>query len=1426
MGRYVSLRNLCTLTVVLCLIALSKLCALTLDDILTVDQLKRGMKGKGRSVFEGTKIEEFDVTIIGILHRVDFDQDLILVRIDSGTVIKKDTGVISGMSGSPIFVGGKLIGAIAYAWSFSKVPIAGVQPIAQMLQSLNPSFSPPRRRTITFRPRDGYLSIQGERIREVLLVSNDDEAISIRREGIGVLTPIATPLMVSGLNRFAVEFLRRSLKNYNLLVVEAPTGTANVRTSPKLEPGSAVAVQLADGDVDISAVGTVTWVEGNLVLAFGHPALGLGNVEMQMATAYVWDIVSRQSISFKLATPIKPVGTFTQDRTFATCGFMGRQTKMVAMNVVVKDVERNFRRSYDVRLVKHKQIVDSLALSVLLGSMYVYISPAEEGTMRISLSVKPEGLPEVKRENTFDMQASGGFGFFIIPTSSPVGELMQVISALIDNPYREVALERISIQMQFESQRRVVWIDQVTAAKAQGNPGDIIPVTLRLRERGERSYTLKLNLRIPTVAKPGVIRVAISGGMLGRQARMRVGARPPRAYSIEQLIEILNSDYQNDQLVVCMNTGRMGIEIDGREVRILPVPLLEALFNLGTSKVLPAHDFVETREKVEWLISGIALLTIRVESKEREKEEPFRPPTVGEGAPTGAPGEGAPSEAPPEGVSSRKVHVYCGSFGEFSASTGFVDLVETIAAMARMTAKSLFPNNSEIVLDLAGMALNGNGISSETAGNAESAHADGLEDLPFEDSSSVKLFQSQEQVKKHLDRETPPPLPTWEEVEALETGKITKPVKEAQPIPPGRTQALARAPQIWVVDKFEEFAKGDLKGTCITAKGELKIGLQRMAIYNPDELCVWTVASDESGSIYAGTWMPARVWKIASDGKRTMLAEWSDDVGVLSVMVGKSGDVYCGLIPSGKVYRIADGSKTLIADLKGELPWAFAMDKIGRLIISTGPNGHIYMVEKEGEVKLIADVPDIHAIAMVMDEENIYVGTSPKGKVFAINRLGMLRSVFETPTGTVQCMAMDGDGDLFIGTSGQARIYIIRRDGSIKEVSKLDGRHVFAMARYGDGVVAVICPKAKIYHIGKDGSVEQLYKGDETFLTSIAASPDKSIFAPAAGGVFSFRLNAREWVVYESQVKDVGTIARWGAIRWYADVPDGGSIVVETRSGNTATPDESWSYWSEPYPISGATVTSPPGRYIQFRVRLYPSSDGNSPKLKRVELTYMSKNRPPELTVKQPTSGAIISGTFKLQWEGKDPDKDRLSFEAYYSRDGAKWIKIIEEQKRGEKKQDEQPEKAEEQKEEAITRNEVNWNTMKVKDGVYYVRVVASDRISNPTDAEQTESVIYPVIVDNTPPEIWYPFPGEKISEPPKAVRCYDETTFIASAEYRADSGEWIAAACSDGVFDSKREELLIDISKLPPGKHTLEIKVRDGAGNERVIKWEYEWRK
>jgi len=204
--------------------------------MLTVGQIRPGAKGVGKSVFRGTEVESFGVTVIGVLRRVDFDKDIILVRIDSGPPVSRGYGVVSGMSGSPVYIDGKLIGAVAYAWPFAKDPIAGVTPVAEMLESYQPGASAVRPQG-TLSATEPFL-VAGERIERAVVAPSRSEAAGVRGPNTAVLIPVATPVLVSGLEPGALSFLRSALEPLGLLPLAGAGAMGNVDT--QLVPGQAV----------------------------------------------------------------------------------------------------------------------------------------------------------------------------------------------------------------------------------------------------------------------------------------------------------------------------------------------------------------------------------------------------------------------------------------------------------------------------------------------------------------------------------------------------------------------------------------------------------------------------------------------------------------------------------------------------------------------------------------------------------------------------------------------------------------------------------------------------------------------------------------------------------------------------------------------------------------------------------------------------------------------------------------------------------------------------------------------------------------------------------------------------------------------------------------------------------------------------------
>jgi len=265
-----------------------------------VDAVKPGMKGTGRTVVKGTKIESFDAEVLGVLKNSSPGRDMVLCML-SGLNLDK-TGVIQGMSGSPIYIDGKLLGAVAYAWQFNKVPIAGVTPFSQMHEyaaafekrDLDPHG--PQRIGLS-----SPLKIDGRRVESVTVSSDFSDPEAASADGIW-LTPLKTPLCTTGFSRNSLELLQATFGRHGLVPMQGG-GVGNHLTDEErnatIEPGAGLAVAMVSGDFDMSGIGTVTHVEGKRVYGWGHPFMGLGACEFPLMTGYTHAIMPRVSISFK-----------------------------------------------------------------------------------------------------------------------------------------------------------------------------------------------------------------------------------------------------------------------------------------------------------------------------------------------------------------------------------------------------------------------------------------------------------------------------------------------------------------------------------------------------------------------------------------------------------------------------------------------------------------------------------------------------------------------------------------------------------------------------------------------------------------------------------------------------------------------------------------------------------------------------------------------------------------------------------------------------------------------------------------------------------------------------------------------------------------------------------------------------------------------
>ncbi len=1383
--------------------------ALSPKDILPPEKIRPGMKGYGLSVFRGTTIEKFPVTVIGVLERFDFDMDAILIRIDGGTVINRRSGVIAGMSGSPIFINGKLVGAISFGWYFPKEPVCGVTPITAMLACTDPKRYPsPRLTARMLRPKGSPIIVGGRSIHRVWVAPNQIEAKKLSEKlqpDEGLLVPVATPLIVSGVPRSVLPLLQRMLEPYNFLVIEGGGGKTSlpVKDAP-IRPGSALGVQIVGGDIDLTGVGTVTWVEGNKVLAFGHPMMGFGEVDLPITSAYVVDIISSYQFSSKLAVSLKERGRLTQDRAFAVAGELGKLSRTVPMRVSLRNFAQKLQRLYNLKLASHRELVNLAAYISLVGAIVTNIGDSEEGSTYMRLKVEAEGLPSIVRENWFPNEGGMGMGGIIFimlggARTSPIAELADIMEAALGNRFGEVKFTDIQAEIEFHPQRRTAWIDRVTARKTRVKPGEKVPITLTLKGWGGFERTMTVELEVPQNARPGRMRFLVGGGMMGETVRQQSGYRRPRPRSLRELWEQLRDVYANNEVIIGTSPLTSGVEIAGKRWGSLPAPIVEALLSMGSSDIQPIRDYREKRFAFDRILTGMASITLTVETDEREKEAPPRMPAL-EAPP--------PSPAGPSGPTSSS---------ESGDEEGMMIVWQKLATLPLF--QQLRDPIERTWLEIQMMRQKWQGENSLTRWLL-----------------SVDPFALQREEK--IDKEQPPQPPEWEEVRRLSPEQSERkdqpaqpqPQQPAQPTPPSaRTQPLARQPKTWVLEKGDDWLKGKLDGTIVSTDGTVTLGYHPKILYDPQEtIGAFCLLPSEDGSLFVGTIGPARLLKLSSSN-RQIIAEIADEAVITALAFAPDKSLWFATAPSGIVFRIStDSQKPEQICRTGATIWGISFLEDGTAVLATGPEGKVLTIAKgEKEPKLLVQLPERHVLAIAKGPDgSIFVGTNPRGKVYRVTFDGKVEPIFEAPQNPVQALAVDKKGNLYVGVSGSAIVYIVKPDKSWRELRRFTPeRHIMALWGLDDGVLIATGSPGKVYRLTSDGVASWIYDSEQTHLLTVAVNGHSICVIPSGSGeVVSLHRNKEG--IYQSPVLDAGQVARWGVLRFVADLPEGTQVYLQARSGNTAYPDKTWSDWSPPIAFSEQVLPCPPARYLQLRILLKANDSQQIPTLKRVTVVYMPKNQPPRLTVQEPAAGAIVSGKVTIRWRGEDPDRDRLSYEVFVSSDGKTWQQIREvsgqpqqpqrQQGGQEQKEERQEDKQEERQQSsgATTASSMTWDTTKFSDGTYWLKVVASDRIANPDDPKTAEQIVAPIIVDNTPPSVGknsIKREGDNLLVP-----VYDNT-FVASAEYRIEGGQWQASVCQDGVFDQPYEVLVIDLSQLPKDAKTVEIRVRDAAGNERV---------
>lgn len=577
-----------------------------------VKDVKPGMKGTGQTVMVGTKLEPFEATVLGVMRDVNPGRDMILCRLSGCNL--EHAGIIQGMSGSPIYIDGKLLGAVAYAWEFAKDPIAGVTPFSQMVEYVRANdrkiAAEAQDRALARTARLGLPAIWDRTPKAVALLGGEWS----RPATAGGMRAIAMPMAASGFSPRALAGLDRDFGALGM----APAVTGGVheeileREGGKgFQPGSPMCVAMVTGDFDLSAIGTVTHVEGDRVYGFGHPMFGLGACEFPLMTGYIHTVYPRASVSMKMGSPLKIVGVLDTDVSTGISGRIGPVPDLMPMSVKVSAGRYSEPRTYNVQIVRHPKMLSSLVMSVLTSAIDTEGELPEELTARLTATVKVKDRePIVLMDTVSGPRFTGAMG-----PSALFGPVSALASLIVRNAIQPMRIESITCDVEIREGRTTAAVEAIRLPRDRVAPGGELEVEAVLKPfQGERN-TVRLVLTVPAHLAEGTYEVVVCDA--GQSWRRRSGNQPELSEptTVAGLLDSLRlqAGLKRSTLFAHVALPERGITVDGQALPSLPASVRSVLSDARqTAPTTLKSDLVAAAE-TDWVIEGSQTLKFRVD---------------------------------------------------------------------------------------------------------------------------------------------------------------------------------------------------------------------------------------------------------------------------------------------------------------------------------------------------------------------------------------------------------------------------------------------------------------------------------------------------------------------------------------------------------------------------------------------------------------------------------------------------------------------------------------------------------------------------------------------------------------------------------------------------------------------------------------------
>jgi sugar lactone lactonase YvrE len=712
----------------------------------------------------------------------------------------------------------------------------------------------------------------------------------------------------------------------------------------------------------------------------------------------------------------------------------------------------------------------------------------------------------------------------------------------------------------------------------------------------------------------------------------------------------------------------------------------------------------------------------------------------------------------------------------------------------------------------------------------------------------------------------------------------------------------AALPTFWQVSTEDEFLKGEVDNLSIDSYGRLALGPTTSPVYDSSAPFLWAMLEAPDGAVYVGSGNEGQVHRIDAMGRSAVFFD-AEELEVHALALVPGGGLYVGTSPDGKIYKVdASGAATTFFDPPDKYIWSLAVDRAGNLFAATGDKGVVYKITPAGVGTPFYQTKATNAMSLAFDREGrLLVGTESPGRVFQIDATGKPFVLLDSAYNEIHTLRVDQNGNIFAaalmarpgsaapaatpapapaaapqtltpsvttevtgfsvadsvtvsaGASAPAAarqgpsagaIYRIQPDGASDLVwdSQEDSPYDLSFDNDGSLIVAT-GGKGKIYRLTGDPMQPTLVaRINAAQITSMLRDRGgRLLFATAnPGKILRLSPTRAEMGTYTSEVRDAQTAATWGVIKWEAMVPTGGTVRIATRSGNTRTPDETWSDWSAAYTVpAGSAITSPRARYLQWRATLTTARASDTPLLTSVTAAYLPRNlrptvasitiHPPGTVFQRPfptgdpeiagfegdtpdqrfaaQTGATTNasgtpslgrrayqrGLLTFVWRGEDENRDDLSFDVLYRREGETDWKTL---KKG------------------LIDSILVWDTTSVPNGRYQIRIVASDAPSNSPATALTGSLDSTTFeIDNTPPNIMVSGWRREGTREVLTFTVRDQDTAVQKVEYSLDGDRWQTIYPRDGIADSKDETFELPLEEAAAARGVT-LRAADALNN------------